>query len=60
MVPRHIGTGHAARHMRDRMISDMEETPMWEEGTTDVTKDGRVFKVAPPAKLNDYQRSLVG
>ncbi len=62
MVPRHIGTGHAARHI-NQTLDEIEAVPLWQDGDTDgiETEAGtREFRVAPPATLNDYQRSLVG
>ena len=62
MVPRHIGTGHAARHI-NQTPEEIEAVPLWQDGDTDEieTEAGtREFRVAPPATLNDYQRSLVG
>ena len=62
MVDRHIGTGHAARHIQ-QTSEDIEAMPVWREGGVDiVVKDGetREFRVARPATLTAYQRSLVG
>jgi hypothetical protein len=69
MPPRHIGTGHPARHI-NQTPEENAALPLWQDGDTDniveiKTEGGnnserREFRVAPPAMLNDYQRSLVG
>ena len=44
-------------------LDEIEAVPLWQDGDTDEiqTEAGtREFRVAPPATLNDYQRSLVG
>jgi hypothetical protein len=67
MPPWHIGTGHSARHINQTPEANAA-LPLWQDGDTDnivekKTEGGserREFRVAPPAMLNDYQRSLVG
>ncbi len=34
MVPRHIGTGHAARHI-NQTLEEIEAVPLWQDGDTD-------------------------
>ena len=59
MVERHIGTGHASRHIGGRTPDEVASQALWTEGQVDEV-NGRKFKVAPPARLNAYQLSLVG
>ena len=42
---------------------EVEAKPLWRAGDTEAVGTGagaREFRVAPPARLNAYQRSLVG
>lgn len=64
MVERHIGTGHAAAHVLQSMES-LESARVWQAGDIDVVEsteagEKREFRVAAPATLSPYQRSLVG
>eukprot|EP01043_Picozoa_sp_COSAG02_P054007 COSAG02_NODE_6052_length_3841_cov_1.903795_2_plen_141_part_00 len=59
MVERHIGTGHASRHIGGRTPEEIAAEALWTANQVDEV-DGRRFKVAAPAQLNDYQLSIVG
>ena len=64
MVERHIGTGHAAAHIL-QSVGSLESARVWQAGDIDVVEsteagEKREFRVAAPATLSPYQRSLVG
>lgn len=59
MIERHIGTGHASQHIAGQTAEAIASEPKWTDGKIDEV-DGRKFRVAAPAKLNEYQLSLVG